>query len=84
MTFDPTKKYYLVHVVDGEITYHERLLSEAITLITNYLNMSREESVRHILERYNTIDINSAVLQMITYMYTDVASTLEDIEDTLD
>lgn len=84
MTFDPTKEYHITHVQSNEITYYEYLLSEAITLIADYLNMSREESVEHILEIYDAIDISSVVLQMMTYMYANTASTLEDIEDILD
>ena len=84
MTFDPTKEYHITHFQDGDITYYEYQLSGGITLIANYLDMSREERVRYILERYDVTDVDSAVLQMITYMYADVASVLEDIEAIVD
>lgn len=79
MVFDPTKEYYLTHVSKHEITYFEYLLSEAITLIADYLGGTREQTVEVILDRYDTKDINSAVLQMITYMYADVSSELENV-----
>ena len=77
--FLPTVKYSLKHVAEREITYFEYLLSEAITLIADYLDKSREDAIIYILEKYDVEDIKSAVLQMITYMYADAASELESL-----
>ena len=77
--FLPTVKYSLKHVAEREITYFEYLLSEAITLIADYLNKSREDTVIYILDKYDVTSIESAVLQMITYMYADAASELESL-----
>ena len=83
MAFDPTKEYHLRHVSEHEITYFEYQLSEAITLIADYLDEPREETMEVILERYDTKDVNFAILQMITYMYADVATKLENINKYL-
>jgi len=83
MTFDPTKEYHLTHVSEHEVTYFEYKLSEAITLIADYLDESRKETVEIILDRCDTENISLAVLEMITYMYADVASKLEDVNKYL-
>lgn len=76
--FLPTITYNIKHVAEHDITHFEYLLSEAITLIADYLNKSREDAIVFILEKYNTDNIENAVLQMITFMYADVSVKLED------
>ena len=77
--FLPTIEYSVKHVAEHEITYFEYLLSDAITLIADYLDKSREDAIVYILEKYDVEDIKSAVLQMIIYMYADAASELESL-----
>ena len=77
MTFNPTEEYHLVHVQQHKVTYYEYLLSEAITLIADYINESREETIKFLFERYDDTDINSVVLQMITYMYANTSTQLD-------
>lgn len=70
-------------------TYMKRICFSALRKLmtssktADYLQMNRETAVVHILEKYDIENIESAVLQMMTYMYADAASELQDLGSSI-